>query len=157
VASQAIAAGDLAGLRAQIDRGLDPDTRRLWPSLVREAVTLRPRGVGRGFEFEARKPLLTQAIHRAPREMALLLIERGADVNARDLDNGETPLHAAALNGDVELVRLLLARGADPLATTHDGATPRREGSRFGHRRRLAQPEVERLLQQAEAERKQTR
>jgi hypothetical protein len=42
-----------------------------------------------------------------------LLIERGADVNAKDKD-GRTPLHSAAFYGHVEVVRLLLEHGADP-------------------------------------------
>ena len=34
---------------------------------------------------------------------------------------GFTALHAAAHNGDAELTRILLARGADPALTTDDG------------------------------------
>lgn len=51
-------------------------------------------------------------------EMARLLIEAGADVNAR-FQHGqieavkETPLHWAASNDDVDLAELLLDRGAD--------------------------------------------
>jgi ankyrin repeat protein len=41
-----------------------------------------------------------------------LLIEHGADVNARQ-HGGWTPLHAAAQSGDVEMARLLIASGAD--------------------------------------------
>lgn len=39
------------------------------------------------------------------------LIERGADVNAKDL-TGWTPLHAAAFKGNMQIVRLLLEKGA---------------------------------------------
>ncbi len=44
------------------------------------------------------------------------LIENGADVNSADNDTGETPLHSALSStrtGQVEVVRVLLANGAD--------------------------------------------
>jgi ankyrin repeat protein len=37
---------------------------------------------------------------------------------------GFTPLHEAALRGHAELVRLLLAHGADPAARNEDERTP---------------------------------
>jgi WD40 repeat protein len=51
-----------------------------------------------------------------------LLLERGADLNARTND-GWTPLHEAA-DGSAELLRALLARGADPNAASAAGYTP---------------------------------
>ena len=39
-------------------------------------------------------------------------------------EDGFTPLHTAAQNGDTELVRLLLEHGADAGATATDGRTP---------------------------------
>jgi uncharacterized protein len=56
-------------------------------------------------------------------EVALLLIERGADVNTPDA-GGHTPLHIAAENGLVDVVRALLTRGADPLAVDAEDKTP---------------------------------
>ena len=47
---------------------------------------------------------------------AAILIEAGADVNAR-VDAGETPLHWAASSDDVELLDALLDAGADIEAT----------------------------------------
>ncbi len=41
-----------------------------------------------------------------------ILLEHGAEVNARQ-EGGWTALHAASQNGDVEMVRLLIAGGAD--------------------------------------------
>lgn len=54
---------------------------------------------------------------------AVLLLERGADVNARGPAE-RTPLHAAAHAGEKDLVDLLLARGADPNAASGSGQTP---------------------------------
>jgi ankyrin repeat protein len=43
------------------------------------------------------------------------LLERGGDANARsDAESRHTALHSAAWNGDLRMVRLLLAAGADP-------------------------------------------
>jgi ankyrin repeat protein len=56
-------------------------------------------------------------------EVARMLIEARADVNATQ-EGGYTPLHAAAQNGDVELIDLLLDRGARLDARTAKGETP---------------------------------
>lgn len=44
--------------------------------------------------------------------IATLLIEKGADINAKSQHFG-TPLHRAIMSGNAELVSLLVARGAD--------------------------------------------
>ncbi len=51
-----------------------------------------------------------------------LVDELGADVSARDHD-GYTPLHNAAARGDLEMLRYLVERGADPLAVSRRGQT----------------------------------
>jgi ankyrin repeat protein len=52
------------------------------------------------------------------------LLEQGADVSCRE-QNGETPLHEAARNGDEEMIRLLLKWGADVNAQDSAmGSTP---------------------------------
>jgi ankyrin repeat protein len=53
-----------------------------------------------------------------------LLLERGADVNAREREKGATPLHLAASWGRSEVVLVLLEHGADVNARNHAGQTP---------------------------------
>jgi hypothetical protein len=52
-----------------------------------------------------------------------LLVECGADVNARADDDGFTPLHRASEHGALEIVRLLLEHGADPEAVNYERET----------------------------------
>jgi ankyrin repeat protein len=54
--------------------------------------------------------------------LTLLLLDNGADVNARQ-QGGVTPLHSAAHHGATELVQLLIERGADLRARTDNGET----------------------------------
>jgi uncharacterized protein len=67
-------------------------------------------------------PLGTAAFVQSVRPGRLLL-DAGADVNGRG-EGGFTALHSAAQNGDEELARLLLERGADPAIATTEGKRP---------------------------------
>ena len=61
-------------------------------------------------------------------DLARRLAERGADPNTEDQD-GRTPVMRAAVQGQVEVLRLLAKRGADLRATDKDyGKTPRHVG-----------------------------
>ncbi|XP_069672142.1 ankyrin-1-like isoform X2 [Periplaneta americana] len=53
---------------------------------------------------------------------ARLLLQKGADVNAKDRD-GLTPLHCTAFKGYFEMASLLLERGADPNLRDDNGRT----------------------------------
>ena len=57
-----------------------------------------------------------------PSEVRSLLV-RGADPNMREQFTTATPLMRAAEAGNVEIVEILIAKGADAKAEAHDGTT----------------------------------
>jgi ankyrin repeat protein len=61
---------------------------------------------------EIQIPLIVKVVMEKKSEIAIYLIEKGANVNAQD-GFGMTSLMWASYNGDVELVKLLLEKGAD--------------------------------------------
>ena len=56
--------------------------------------------------------------------MVRLLVEAGADINAAEGFGGNTPLHEAVKKGDVEIVKILVAAGADVHAEGYFDRTP---------------------------------
>jgi ankyrin repeat protein len=66
-------------------------------------------------------------------EIAMLLLERGANPNMRQ--SGDfVPLHAAAQNGQIEMVKILLQYGADKDLKSADGKTARDYALENGHK-----------------------
>ncbi|MGH7505114.1 MAG: ankyrin repeat domain-containing protein, partial [Longimicrobiales bacterium] len=67
---------------------------------------------------------LRSALHHAAAhaDTVATLLERGADPNIRDEGDDAMPLHFAAERGDMEVVRLLIEHGADPVGegTVHE-------------------------------------
>ena len=82
---------------------------------------------GADIQAISRNSLTNSALHAAAAgnhtDVALLLVGRGADVNARDA-GGHTPLHIAAENGNAAIVKAMLDRGADPHAVDAEDKTP---------------------------------
>jgi len=89
--------------------------------------------------------LLHQAALIADLEGATFLLDHNAVVGRRDI-YGRTPLHVAAAQGHMELVKLLLSRDADAAAETKppERATPGMLAEKKGH------ADVANLLRQSE-------
>lgn len=71
-------------------------------------------------DHDGRTPLWLAA-HKEDARIAALLLDYKADPNCRVGKNRLTPLMAAAKNGRIEMVNLLLDRGADPGLISEDG------------------------------------
>jgi ankyrin repeat protein len=65
--------------------------------------------------------------------LAGMLLDHGALVNHPNTGSGSTPLYSAALFGNVSLVKLLLARGANPLICGTNRKSPYRAALENGH------------------------
>ena len=72
------------------------------------------------------------AIYNEHNDIAKLLIEKGADVNA-EMINGQTPLFLAAYFGDLDLVKLLIKKGADVKHQDKKGNTPLHKAAEGGN------------------------
>ena len=128
----AVGAAAAAGLARQAARRLarDEGERALLlargpfeapPALDRDLAALSRRWVG--LEPSVLR-LLGGWLNERRDEPALVAFIAEAGVKASGTEGGSTPLHAAALDGDLARVRRLLAKGADPGAVDAAGHTP---------------------------------
>jgi ankyrin repeat protein len=90
--------------------------------LVADLINKSPSLIAETDKEQGATPLHWSAVYRRP-EIAKLLIDKGADVNAKTKDN-MTPLHNAAQNGCDEIIELLLNSGANVNAKNIFGQTP---------------------------------
>jgi ankyrin repeat protein len=155
LARAAGAGGDLARVKLLLDAGAERDHRATdggaalgWAqgNTDLEVLTLLvDRGAPvTGKDYLAR-PLLSSSVIDRSLPLVEMFLARGAQVDERD-GLGYTALHWAATvdSGSTKLVETLLRAGADPTATTPDGATPLVLAKRHGNRH------VEPLLRAAE-------
>lgn len=68
-------------------------------------------------------PLL-HAVRQGHRDAALLLLDRGADIDQVSTGDSTSPLLMAAVNGQFDLALELIERGADPNVASSAGTTP---------------------------------
>ena len=92
--------GNAAAMKQALAGGADPNTK----------------------DPQSGSTLLATAALMGHTEIVALLLEHGADINARSRDGG-TALHAAAFLGRAEIVKLLLDKGADTALRSNMGGT----------------------------------
>ena len=63
------------------------------------------------------------ACRNGHKEIACMLLQKGADPNVQTRSGGATPLHRAAYAGHLEIVDRLLSCGATPCLCDEDGKT----------------------------------
>ncbi len=126
----AVTNGHFELARYLLERGADPNAdAQGWTALHQLAYTRRPNS-GKGM------PPVEAIDSLDSLELATILLAHGANPNARQTREisdgnrnnlnrvGATPFLLAAKHGDIPLMRLLAANGADPLIPTMQDATP---------------------------------
>ena len=98
--SAAAFTGDVAAMKQALTDGADPNTK----------------------DPQSGSTLLATAALMGHTEVVALLLQHGADIDARSQDGG-TALHAAAFLGRAETVKLLLDKGADTTLQSNMGGT----------------------------------
>ena len=131
--ARAAVAGDVAAVRAQLERGADANamadhgcTVLDWAARFGQVEAMRVLvDAGAQMDVQDQGPngwtALMHACHKGQTKAALALLEWGANPNQASAD-GTTPLMRAACEHQAEVVRALLDRGADPRATNKNGA-----------------------------------
>ena len=132
----AVEYGHLELAKELLDRGADVHVRtpRVGLSFRPHEYSEYPVTRGRNPRRQYGETPLHIAARRGHREIAALLIERGADVDVRCRTYrdrwGQTPLGAAAYAGQLGIMKLLLDEGADIEIPRDDGRTPLMAGVR---------------------------
>ena len=96
---------------------------------VESARQLLEKGANANDSLPDGMTALILAAHSGNGKVGALLLEKGADPNAAEI--GYTALHAAVLRSDVELVKALLAHGANPNPRMTKGTSVRRDNTDF--------------------------
>jgi ankyrin repeat protein len=138
----AAAVGSVESMRLLLDAGADPNvangfgaTPLMWCAgdAKKVALLIAKKANVNARSNLGRTPLMIAAAYDGAIEAARLLIEKGADVNARD-KGGFSVLEQAAAVNHIELARLLIATGADVNVQDEGGSTALMQAAQNGDR-----------------------
>ena len=143
--SDAIRKGDIEAVKQRLDAVADVNARIprrksgsevVTPGVLTGVLFASTGGMGGG-GFGSGGGEATIPLHLAAeygrKEVAELLIAKGADVNAKEWRGG-TPLQYAAQKGHNEVAELLIANSADVNAKTKNGRTPLHSAAYWGRK-----------------------
>jgi uncharacterized protein len=108
---RAALAGDLTTMRLLVEHGANPNLA----TKSEDTPLMASAGIGWAAYWTSNAPT-------ARLDAVKYCLDHGANVNAKDA-KGYTALHGAAFRGDNEMVKYLIATGADVQAKTKDGDT----------------------------------
>jgi ankyrin repeat protein len=133
----AASAGNLEIAKMLIDKGAQVNAQSRdytqeagWVTV--SGTTVSARNVSSRRIIEGRTPLHLAA-RNGHKEIAELLIAKGANVNMRD-NYGSTALHWAAANNNKPVAEALLSKGAEINARSNNGAIPLHTAAMWGNR-----------------------
>jgi ankyrin repeat protein len=98
-----------------------------------EILLARGAEVGTAARNAQKVTALHGAVARRDVEIVKMLLEHGADANAKQ-ERGFAPLHDAAANGNLALAQLLVKHGARADVRADDGKTPGEMAAERGHK-----------------------
>jgi ankyrin repeat protein len=115
---RAAKSSDLPVMTLLLDYGADPLLT------VKNHTTAMMLAAGQGWrDGNAAIPTRDRGTPEDAKTAIQLLLDRGLDINATN-DAGDTAMHAAAFRGSEEIIRCLVAKGANLRAKNRQGRTP---------------------------------
>lgn len=113
--------------RILLDAGAKPDATALLAAIERNeenALALLEKGAKPDATDYYGRSALHHAVSRNYARAVELMLDGGADINARDRHYGYTPLHWAISNGQTTMAQMLMERGANVNLRDSNGKTP---------------------------------
>ncbi|MEM7176041.1 MAG: ankyrin repeat domain-containing protein, partial [Chlamydiota bacterium] len=129
---------------------LDEETKKQWWKAVENGYENTVKHILAHYNVDVNAkmggwPPLHYAAFYNSKEVAKILLQHGADVNAKNED-GETPLHYAAFYNNKEVADLLINAGADKNIKDNDNQTPLDLARKEGHKEMIDLLESKNIL-----------